>query len=325
MELALVREYLEPEEVYEKRPPRGRRSALGRERAPDSVRRDLFAVQRGFCPGCGIYLPHYLRFEVDHIVALADDGRTEERNLQLLCCYCNRAKGTKGKDGYRLKMAELRADNAATGVMVDERVAELTGKRLAQYHRGSCRSSGLGCGGATSLKATPRREFCNFLRSTPEAARKEPVPWRFFFLKPGLRARQFGIAPVLIRPPEITRRALSHELAYLGGVLHAKLRLTLQVIELPLQFHGTGPEPVHLGAGRPVGSYHQVENGTGNADGAGGVPVLLHRQADRHLDAGFEPTFGTGGALFVACPDHAGYSCAMLIALLARLAALRRP
>ena len=77
MELALVREYLEPEEVYEKRPPRGRRSGPGRERAAESVRRDLFAVQRGFCPGCGIYLPHYLRFEVDHIVALADDGRTE--------------------------------------------------------------------------------------------------------------------------------------------------------------------------------------------------------------------------------------------------------
>ena len=69
-------------------------------------------------------------------MALADDGKTEQRNLQLLCPYCNRVKGTKGKDGYRLKMAELRADNLATGVMVDERLAEFTGKRLAQYHRG---------------------------------------------------------------------------------------------------------------------------------------------------------------------------------------------
>ena len=99
LDLALVRECLEPEGVHEKRPPRGRRSGHGRERAPESVRRDLFAVQRGICPGCGIYQPHYLRFEVDHIVALADDGRTEERNLQLLCGYCNRVKGTKGKDG----------------------------------------------------------------------------------------------------------------------------------------------------------------------------------------------------------------------------------
>ena len=136
LDLALVRECLEPEGVHEKRPPRGRRSGHGRERAADSVRRDLFAVQRGICPGCGIYLPHYLRFEVDHIVALADDGRTEERNLQLLCGYCNRVKGTKGKDGYRLKMSELRADNVATGVMIDEGRAALTGKRLARYHRG---------------------------------------------------------------------------------------------------------------------------------------------------------------------------------------------
>ena len=136
MEQALVREYLEPEEVYEKRTPRGRRSGPGRERTPVWVRKALFALQRGICPGCGIGQPHYLRFEVDHIVALADDGRTEERNLQLLCGYCNRVKGTKGTDGYRLKMADLRADNVATVVMADEGLAQLTGKRLASYHRG---------------------------------------------------------------------------------------------------------------------------------------------------------------------------------------------
>lgn len=38
----------------------------------------LYAVQRDICSGCGIYQPHYLRFEVDHIVALADGSRTEE-------------------------------------------------------------------------------------------------------------------------------------------------------------------------------------------------------------------------------------------------------
>ena len=127
--------FREPEEVYEKRPPRGRRSGPGRERAPESVRMALYAVQRGICPGCGIFLLHFLRFEVDHIVAVADDGETEERNPQLLCGYCNQVKGTKGKDGYRLKMAELRADNVATGVMVDEQLAALTGRWLAQYHR----------------------------------------------------------------------------------------------------------------------------------------------------------------------------------------------
>ena len=61
----LDQEYLEPPEVYEERPLH--RLALG--------------------PGCGIYLLHYLRFEADHIVSLAEDGRTEERNLQLLFYY----------------------------------------------------------------------------------------------------------------------------------------------------------------------------------------------------------------------------------------------
>ena len=63
-------------------------------------------------------------------------GLRSSGNLQLLCGYCNRVKGTRGKEGYRLKMAELRADNVATGVMVDEGQAVLTGKRLAGYHRG---------------------------------------------------------------------------------------------------------------------------------------------------------------------------------------------
>ena len=43
----------------------------------------LYAVQRGVCPGCGIHLPHYLRFEVDHILALRDDGDHQMRNWQL--------------------------------------------------------------------------------------------------------------------------------------------------------------------------------------------------------------------------------------------------
>ena len=159
----------------------------------------------------------------------------------------------------------------------------------------------------------------------PDAARKEPVPWRFFFLKLGTAAPQFRIAPVLIGTPEVAAGSLGDELADLGGVLHAELGLMLQVIELFLQLHGTGPEPVHLGTGRPVGGDHQVEDGTGNAHRAGGVPLLLHRQADRHLDAGFQPTIRAGGTLFGASLDHADYSCAMLIALLARLAAQLRP
>ena len=54
------------------------------------------------------------------------------------CCAATATglRGRKGKDEYRLKLAELRADNVATGVMVDEKQAVLTGKRLAGYHRG---------------------------------------------------------------------------------------------------------------------------------------------------------------------------------------------
>ena len=135
MDVELLREYLEPVEVYEKRPPRSRAAGNRRRQVPDEVRMCLYAVQRGVCPGCGIHLPHYLRFEVDHILALSDDGMDEVHNLQLLCTYCNRAKATRGSHGFRMKMAELRAHNVAEGMMVDERLAQLTGRRLAQYHR----------------------------------------------------------------------------------------------------------------------------------------------------------------------------------------------
>ena len=135
MDVELLREYQEPAEEYEKRPPR-RRNAQGRRlNVPEPERIALYAVQRGVCPGCGFHQPHHLRFEVDHILALSDDGNHQVRNWQLLCSYCNRVKGTQGSEGFRMKMAELRAHNVATGVMVNERETTLTGRRLAQYHR----------------------------------------------------------------------------------------------------------------------------------------------------------------------------------------------
>ena len=97
----------------------------------------LYAVQRGVCPGCGIHLPHYLRFEVDHILALRDDGDHQMRNWQLLCSYCNRVKGTQGRSGFRMKKPELREHNLRTGVLVDQRLATLTGRRLANTTRRS--------------------------------------------------------------------------------------------------------------------------------------------------------------------------------------------
>ena len=137
MDVALLEEYLEPAEVYEKRPPRRRRAGPDRRQphVPDEVRICLYAVQRGICPGCGIHLSYYLRFDVDHILALSDDGEHQKRNWQLLCSYCNRVKGTQGQGGFRMKMPELREHNVRAGVMVDQRLAVLTGRRLAQYRR----------------------------------------------------------------------------------------------------------------------------------------------------------------------------------------------
>ena len=99
MDVALLQEYLEPVEVYEKRPARRRRVGDQRQNVPESMRIALYAAQRGVCPGCGFHQPHHLRFEVDHIVALSDDGEHEVPNLQLLCPYCNRVKGTQGSPG----------------------------------------------------------------------------------------------------------------------------------------------------------------------------------------------------------------------------------
>ena len=134
MDLALVQEYLEPLEVYEKRPPQQSGSGPRRDHFPDSVRIAPCAVQRGICPGCGFHQPHYLRFEADQIVALANDGVTERKSIQFLCPHCNRVKGNGDGHGNRLKMAEVMAHNARTGVMLDEKLPVFTVKRMAQHH-----------------------------------------------------------------------------------------------------------------------------------------------------------------------------------------------
>ena len=60
MDLDLVREYQEPAEVYEKRPARRRVPGIHRNNVSDLLRLVLYAVQRGICPGCGFYQPHYM-------------------------------------------------------------------------------------------------------------------------------------------------------------------------------------------------------------------------------------------------------------------------
>lgn len=131
---AELREYLEHQEMYEKRPMR-RRSNPANEERPESVRRALFAVQRGLCPGCGFSLPHFLQCDLDYVVALSDDGTTVDSHPKLLCDFCSGVKDAKRNPGYRPGMADLQVDNVATGVMVDEGLAALTERRLARYHR----------------------------------------------------------------------------------------------------------------------------------------------------------------------------------------------
>ena len=128
-------EYLALQEVYEKRPLR-RRSGPISEEDPESVRKALFEVQRGLCPGCGFSLPHFLRCDLDYFVALSDDGGTEDCPPKLLCDFCSGVKNTERNDAYYLSLTDLQADNVATGVMVDEGLAALTERRLSLYHCG---------------------------------------------------------------------------------------------------------------------------------------------------------------------------------------------
>ena len=132
---AQLREYLALQEVYEKRPLR-RRSGPISEGDPESVRKALFAVQRGLCPGCGFSLPHFLRCDLDYFVALSDDGGTEDCHPKLLCDFCSGVKNSRTNDTCHLGITDLQADNVSTGVMVDESLAVLTEKRLARFHCG---------------------------------------------------------------------------------------------------------------------------------------------------------------------------------------------
>ena len=51
MDVALLQEYLEPVEAYEKRPARRRGDGNRRQNVLESVRMALYSVQRGVCPG----------------------------------------------------------------------------------------------------------------------------------------------------------------------------------------------------------------------------------------------------------------------------------
>lgn len=61
-----------------------------RERIPDSVRLLVWQRDQGKCSKCG----RAEKLEFDHIIPVAKGGSNTDRNIQLLCEQCNRAKGT---------------------------------------------------------------------------------------------------------------------------------------------------------------------------------------------------------------------------------------
>jgi hypothetical protein len=60
-----------------------------REPIPDDVKVFVWQRDRGACVNCG----GRSQLEFDHVVPLSMGGSNTERNLQLLCEACNRAKG----------------------------------------------------------------------------------------------------------------------------------------------------------------------------------------------------------------------------------------
>jgi hypothetical protein len=64
--------------------------AARRERIPDDVRLFVWQRDEGKCVKCG----GTEKLEFDHIIPIAKGGSNTERNIQLLCETCNRAKAT---------------------------------------------------------------------------------------------------------------------------------------------------------------------------------------------------------------------------------------
>jgi hypothetical protein len=61
-----------------------------REQIPQSVRLFVWQRDQGRCVRCG----SAEKLEFDHIIPVAKGGSSTERNVQLLCEQCNRAKGS---------------------------------------------------------------------------------------------------------------------------------------------------------------------------------------------------------------------------------------
>lgn len=67
-----------------------RLQGVAREPIPESVRLFVWQRDKGQCVKCG----SRERLEFDHIIPVVAGGSSTERNVQLLCEWCNRAKGS---------------------------------------------------------------------------------------------------------------------------------------------------------------------------------------------------------------------------------------
>ena len=68
--------------------PPSRESNEGRQGIPTTVRRAVWVRDNGRCVQCG----SRERLEYDHIIPISKGGSNTERNIELLCEACNRAK-----------------------------------------------------------------------------------------------------------------------------------------------------------------------------------------------------------------------------------------
>ena len=73
---------------------------LDTEPIPDSLRYRVLKESKGRCALCGATKKESL-LDVDHIVPRSKGGKTEYKNLQVLCVKCNRSKGNKDQTDFR--------------------------------------------------------------------------------------------------------------------------------------------------------------------------------------------------------------------------------
>ncbi len=73
---------------------------LDTEPVPDSLRYRVLKESGGRCALCGATKKESL-LDVDHIKPRSRGGKTEYKNLQVLCAKCNRSKGNKDQTDFR--------------------------------------------------------------------------------------------------------------------------------------------------------------------------------------------------------------------------------